>query len=101
MAEGEESYGDKMKRIMKEMVVERQAAGSAPSPTPGSFTPLTTYASNSSAETVRKSPSAAIGLLRAAGHGLLGTAGRGAERRDLESSQAGVRFATEIARKVG
>ena len=104
MAEGGdgESYGDKMKRIMREMVDERRAAVSAPSPTPGSFTSSTSSTSNpSAAESIRRSPSAAFGLLRTAGHGLLGTAGRGAVRRDLESSQSGVSFVTEIARKVG
>ena len=103
MAEGGdgESYGDKMARIMREMVEERQAAGSAPSPTPGSSASLTSSASNSPAEALRKSPSAAFGLLRSAGHGLLGTAGRGAVRRESNSSQAGVPFVTEITRKVG
>ena len=105
MAEGGdgESYGDKMKRIMREMVDERRAAVSAPSPTPfTSFTSSTSSTSNpSAAESIRRSPSAAFGLLRTAGHGLLGTAGRGAVRREAESSQSRVPLVTEITRKVG
>ena len=66
MAEGGdgESYGDKMKRIMREMVDERRAAVSAPSPTPGSFTSSTSSTSNpSAAESVQAQHSVSSGQL--------------------------------------